>query len=98
MYRTDEIHTLTEFQRNTKDHIDRLKQTRRPKLLTVHGKPEVVIQDAEAYQRLLDVLDRAEAIVGVQRGLESMRAGRGKPLDEAFDSLRDELDIGAVER
>lgn len=98
MYRTDEIHTLTEFQRNTKEHIDRLKKTRRPELLTVHGKPEIIIQDAEAYQRLLDVLDRAEAIVGVQRGLESMRAGRGKPLDEAFDSLRDKLNVGEVER
>lgn len=98
MYRTDEIHTLTEFQRNTKEYIDRLKQTRRPELLTVHGKPEVVIQDAEAYQRLLDVLDRAEAIVGVQRGLESMRAGRGKPLDQAFASLREKLNIGEVQR
>lgn len=98
MYRTDEIHTLTEFQRNTKGYIDRLKKTHRPELLTVHGKPEVVIQDAEAYQRLLDILDRAEAIVGVQRGLESMRDGRGKTLDEAFDSLRAKLNIGEVEQ
>ena len=98
MYKADEIHTLTEFQRNTEDFIDRLKRTHRPELLTVDGKPEVVIQNAEAYRRLLDVLDRAEAIMGLQRGLESMRAGRGKPLDEAFDSLRDKLNTGEVER
>jgi hypothetical protein len=70
MFRDDEIHRLTEFQRKPERFVERLRRTQRPELLTVNGKPEVLIQHVEAYQRLLDSLDRAEAIVGVRRGLE----------------------------
>ncbi|HEX5726550.1 MAG TPA: type II toxin-antitoxin system Phd/YefM family antitoxin [Longimicrobiaceae bacterium] len=83
-----EIYSLTEFQRKTREHIARLKETGRPAVLTVNGKAEVVVQDAEAYQDLLDLVDQAEAVIGIQRGLESMARGEGRPLDEALDALR----------
>ena len=98
MFKTSEIHPLTGFQRNAKTHIERLHKHRRPELLTVHGQPEVVVQDAEAYEELLSVVERAEAILGIQRGLESLRAGRGQSIDEAFAAIRKELGVGeAVE-
>jgi hypothetical protein len=40
---------------------------------TINGKAELVVQDAEAYQALLD---RVEAIEGIQRGLADVKAGR----------------------
>jgi hypothetical protein len=49
--------------------------------------------DAAAYQELLDRLDRAEAIVGINRGLVSMRRGEGKPAREVFDELRKQLGV-----
>lgn len=36
-------------------------ETRKPVVLTVKGKPALVIQDAESYQDLLDRLKRTEA-------------------------------------
>ena len=57
MIRPEDIRSLTEFARNTKTHLKRLKQTGRPELLTVNGKAEVVVQSAAAYQRLLDDLE-----------------------------------------
>jgi PHD/YefM family antitoxin component YafN of YafNO toxin-antitoxin module len=95
MFKTYDICSLTEFQRNTRQHIERLKQTRRPEILTVNGRAKLVVQDAEVYQELLDRLDRAEAIVGVQRGLVSMRRGAGDSAEEALESLRTELGIPA---
>jgi len=44
--------------------------------LTINGKAEVVVQDAAAYQTLLDRLD---AIEGIQCGLADVKAGRTKP-------------------
>ena len=41
--------------------------------------------------------DRAEAVEGIQSGLDDMEAGRFQPLDEAFDDLRGELGIPARE-
>jgi hypothetical protein len=49
-----DIHSLSSFQRKTRDHIRRLRRTGRPEVLTVNGKAELVVQDAEAYQDLVD--------------------------------------------
>lgn len=95
MIRTTEIHSLTDFQRTAPDHIRRLQETGLPDVLTVNGKAEVIVQDAAAYQELLDRLDRAEAIVGINRGLVSMRRGEGKPADEVFDDIRAKFRFGA---
>jgi prevent-host-death family protein len=84
----NDIYSLSDFQRKTREHMERLKQTGRPAVLTVNGKAEVVVQDAAAYQAMLDLVDRAEAIIGIQRGLESMDRGEGEPLDEAIQKIR----------
>lgn len=44
-----DIYSLSEFQRNTRAHVEHLKQTGRPEVLTVHGQAELVVQHAEAY-------------------------------------------------
>ena len=58
MIRPEDIGSLTDFARNTKAHLKRLKRTGRPELLTVNGKAEVVIQNASAYQRLIESLGK----------------------------------------
>jgi PHD/YefM family antitoxin component YafN of YafNO toxin-antitoxin module len=64
----DDIHSLTEFQRDTKTHMKQLKKTGRPAVLTVNGKASLVVQDASVYQSMLDAGDRAEAIAGDTAG------------------------------
>jgi hypothetical protein len=58
MIRPEDIGSLTDFARNTKAHLQRLKRTGRPELLTVNGKAEVVVQNAAAYQRLIESLEK----------------------------------------
>jgi len=58
MIRPEDIGSLTDFARNTKAHLKRLKRTGRPELLTVNGKAEVVIQNASAYQLLIESLEK----------------------------------------
>ena len=82
MIQAEDIHSLTSFQRDAKSHIKRLRKTKRAEILTVNGKAAVIIQDPKSYQKLLDMVERAEAIEGIRQGLESMRAGRGMPLRE----------------
>ena len=82
-----EIYALTDFQRNTKAHLKRLKKTGKPQVLTVNGRAEIVVQNAEAYQKLLEAVDRAEALEGIHRGLEDVKAGRTRPLADAIDEL-----------
>jgi prevent-host-death family protein len=42
--------SLSDFKRNTSELLDRLKKTGNPLVLTIKGKAEVVVQDAEAYR------------------------------------------------
>ena len=88
MIQLTDIHPLTDFLRNHKEHIDRLKKAGRPEILTVNGKAELVLQDAESYQKLLEAIERAETIAGIQEGIESMRAGRGRPAREVEREMR----------
>ncbi len=93
MIQLQDIYSLTDFQRNEKEHVERLKATARPEVLTVNGKAEVVVQDAESYQRLLDLVDRAEAIEGIRKGLEDVKHGRTQPADQAFEEIRRKYNI-----
>lgn len=82
MVYVDDISSLTDFQRNTKRHLKKLKTTGRPEVLTVNGKPEVIVQDARAFQEML------EAIKGIKRGLDEMAVGEGQPAEEALEEIR----------
>ena len=57
--RIEDIASLTDFHRNSTAHCKRLKKSGRPVLLTVNGKALLVVQDAGAYQQLLETVDRA---------------------------------------
>lgn len=81
----NDIRSLSDFKRNTLELLDRLRKTGHPLVLTINGKAELVVQDAEAYQALLD---RVEAIEGIQRGLADVKAGRTKPARQVFARLR----------
>jgi PHD/YefM family antitoxin component YafN of YafNO toxin-antitoxin module len=88
MINLEDIHSLSDFQRNTKEHISRLKESGKPTVLTVNGKAEVVVLSASSFQALADQVERAEAIEGIQRGLEEAKAGKGRPVREAMESIR----------
>ena len=44
---TKGIESLTNFKRNTREYLERIKESGHPLVLTVNGKAEVVVQDAE---------------------------------------------------
>jgi PHD/YefM family antitoxin component YafN of YafNO toxin-antitoxin module len=87
------IHPLSDFQRNTRAHIRRLKRSGKPAVLTVNGQAEVVVQSAEGYQKLLEERELLEAIRGISRGLEQANRGEGKPMREFLTELAREHGI-----
>ncbi len=98
MIHLDNIHPLTDFKRNTAEFRERLRKSGLPAVLTVEGRPVLVVQDAEAYQKMLSALDRVEAIEGIKKGLESMKLGKGRAADEFFADLRERLGLPAKKR
>ena len=76
MVPVENIHPLTDFKRNTSKFRSRLRSTGRPELLTVDGRPEIVVQSAKAYQEMLDLLTWAEDLKAIEEGLADADAGR----------------------
>jgi len=68
--------------------MKQLKKSKRPVVLTVKGKAAAIVQDAEAYQRLLDIAARADSDEGIRQGLDDVAHGRTRPAKEVFDDIR----------
>ena len=79
---------LVYFQQNTDRLIEQLKASGRSLVLTVDGQPKVVVQDLAAYQRMCQIVEHAEATMGIRKGLASMKQGSGILLSDAVESLR----------
>ena len=47
--------------------IEEIRTTGNPLLLTVNGKAEIVVQDAEAYQKLLEEIERLKVLATEQK-------------------------------
>ena len=87
-----DIHSLTDFKRKTTEFLQRIKRTKHPLVLTVNGKAELVVQDAEPYQKLLDAVELLETLKGIKRSLEQIEQGKGKKAEDFFNQLFDKLD------
>ena len=85
---TKDIQSLTTFRRRSGDFMKQLKKSKRPVVLTVKGKAAAIVQDAEAYQRLLDIAARADSEEGIRQGLDDVAHGRTRPVKEVFDDIR----------
>jgi PHD/YefM family antitoxin component YafN of YafNO toxin-antitoxin module len=112
MFRSDDIHPVTDFVRNHRRHQEQLRATGRPELLTINGTPELVIQDVRAYERdaeeaqrireenreLRERLEELETLLALDEAYAEMERGEGRPMEEALPALRERLGIGAPSR
>lgn len=83
-----DVRSVTEFQRNIKDYVGQLRKKRTPVVLTVNGRAELVVQNAQGYQELLERLERAETLAAIRRGWQQVNRGEGVPLEATERKLR----------
>lgn len=84
---------LADFQQNVSEHINRIKESGQPLMLTVNGEVEAVVLDADSYQAMLEALDYVETIEGIRQGLEDVENGRTHPAEEVLEEIRQRLNI-----
>lgn len=90
------IASLTNFKRQTSQYLRQLRESGSPIVLTVNGKAQAVVQDAAAYQRLVELAaraDQAEVVTAIREGLADANAGRVKPAREALKALAEKYGI-----
>ena len=87
MIKLDHIHSVTDFQRNPKAILAQIKDSGSPAVLTVNGRPEMIVQDAASYQQLLDKVEAASDLEAIREGLAQSLAGSGRPVSSFFAEL-----------
>lgn len=88
MIQARNIHSLTDFQRNTATHLRNLRASGLPEVLTVKGRAEVVIQSADAYEALLSRLELHESAAAINRGLAQNKAGLSITTEELEERMK----------
>ncbi len=87
--RTGSIDSLTNFQKNAKLFTGQLVESGQPLVLTVNGKARLVVQDAEAYQSILDELEKARFMAAVRQGLKESDEGLGRPAEAVYAEMKE---------
>ena len=79
-----DIQSLSVFKRDTSKFRRQLKKTREPIVLTVNGKADMVVINADDYDRYSLDKERFETIAAINRGIDDMEAGRVTPAEKVF--------------
>ena len=88
MVKATSIKALSDFVRNSKSHIARLRATGEPEILTVNGEAAVVVQDAAAFETMATLAKQTRQDARLVEALEHFRnGGRGEPADRVFAKL-----------
>jgi PHD/YefM family antitoxin component YafN of YafNO toxin-antitoxin module len=88
MIELSNIHPLTDFVRNAKVHAARIKETKKPEILTINGRPELVVQDATTYEAMVNELEKARLIAAILEGERDIAEGRTRPAEEVFAEMK----------
>ena len=73
---SEDIRSVTDLKRNTRDILDHLQATGRPVILTVNGKADSVLLDVRVYEKHLQAGNLAKLLAPAERDVES---GRTRP-------------------
>ena len=82
-----DIMSLSTFKRDSNKVMRQMKKTKEPVVLTVNGKAAVVVQDAESYQKLLELKERSEVIETLRERLASSRQKKGRSAEDFFTAF-----------
>lgn len=84
---TRDIRSLSEFKRNTPEMMKRLRTTGQPVVLTINGKAELVVQTAEGYQELLELIKLQENVQFIEQSRAQVEKGKYMPMRQAIENL-----------
>lgn len=71
---TEDVRPVSEFRANAAAFIEQIQATRRPILLTQHGRGAAVLLDVAEYERLVE---RAEVLEDIRVAEEQIARGEG---------------------
>lgn len=68
--------------------MQRLKESKGPEILTVNGRAEIVVQDAESYQAMVEELEKARFLASLLAAEKDFESGKGRLASEFFSEIK----------
>jgi len=68
---TEDIRSVTDLKRSTRDILDHIHATGRPVILTVNGKADSVLMDVRVYEKHLQAANLAKLLAPAERDVEN---------------------------
>ena len=84
----EDIKPLSEFRANAASLVKHVKTTRRPLVITQHGKSSAILMDVKEYQALLDKID---ILQDIQLAEKQLSAGEGIEQSDAQKYVLEKL-------
>ena len=85
---SQDVQPLSAFRANAACFLDQVRSTKRPLVLTQHGKSAAVVLDVDQYEALVDEI---EVIRDIRQGKAELARGEGIPHEEVVAELRARL-------
>ncbi len=82
---SEDIRSVTDLKRNTREILDHLHATGRPVILTVNGRADSVLLDVHAYERLVQASNLAELLAPAECDIEGKRT---RPMREFMEEFK----------
>ena len=82
---SEDIRSVTDLKRHTREILDHARATGRPVILTVNGRADSVLLDVRAYEKLLRAGNLAQVLAPAERDIAS---GRTRPMRDFMEELR----------
>ena len=81
---SEDVQPVSEFRANAAKFVQQVRETRRPLVLTQHGKSAAVLLDVGEYERMMDTI---ELLRDVQEAERQIDAGEVVDHEEAMAGL-----------
>jgi prevent-host-death family protein len=81
----EDIRSVTDLKRNTRDILDQIHTTKRPVVLTVNGRADAVIMDVEVYEKHVNAANFAKLLAPAE---EEIAAGNTRPMREFLTEFK----------
>lgn len=94
MILAEDIVSVTDFARGTKEHLAEMARTQRPRVLTQNGKAAVVVVPVEMYDEMAHAAYEQKMDLELKATLEAYAKGeRGTDGPKAFARMRKRLGL-----
>ena len=78
--------SLSTFNRDSNKVMRQMKKTK-DSVVTVNGKAAVLLQDAQSYQKLLELKEGSEVVEILRQRLASRSRKKGRPAEDFFNEF-----------